>query len=359
MGFLQAAMTLPGKKGDPPMGKKSEKRAARVAAAIARRKAAGTNPLEFTFTKDGPETFNISGERRRLVPEAETEPELQDDEKPEPIPAPDPDARGAREHAAWKQANRLDPMPPGLFAHLSFQGGKWNVGKTLAQMIEAHRERPEQTYIEPFVGGANVLWHISGKRIASDAHELMIDLWQAVQNGWYPEPAKPTLEQYNVLKARYQHERSFSRLSLEERAQIAWAGYAASDRGAWFNGYAHVNGGAGTKNFDKQIPALQDVKFWHADYTAYSRRKGCLIFCDPPYIGTKEYAAVGKFNHAKFWDWASRVARRENTVLVSEATLPDDRYIEDFERYMAGPHGDRQEYLIRVKASRPRAVRKI
>ena len=53
MGFLQAAMTLPGKKGDPPMGKKSEKRAARVAAAIARRKAAGTNPLEFTFTKDG------------------------------------------------------------------------------------------------------------------------------------------------------------------------------------------------------------------------------------------------------------------------------------------------------------------
>jgi hypothetical protein len=46
------------------MGKKSEKRAARVAAAIARRKAAGTNPLEFTFTKDGPETFNISGEFR-------------------------------------------------------------------------------------------------------------------------------------------------------------------------------------------------------------------------------------------------------------------------------------------------------
>ena len=46
------------------MGKKSERRAARVAAAIARRKAAGTNPLEFTFTKDGPEIFNISGEFR-------------------------------------------------------------------------------------------------------------------------------------------------------------------------------------------------------------------------------------------------------------------------------------------------------
>ena len=63
------------------------------------------------------------------------------------------------------------------------------------------------------------------------------------------------------------------------------------------------------------------------------------------------FAAVGKFDHAKFWDWASKVAR-ENTVLVSEATLPDDRHIEDTEPYMAGPHRDRQEYLIRVKASR-------
>jgi hypothetical protein len=62
--------------------------------------------------------------------------------------------------------------------------------------------------------------------------------------------------------------------------------------------------------------------------------------------------AVGKFDTPKFWDWASRVAR-ENTVLVSEATLPDDRYIEeDPEGYMAGPHNDRQEYLILVKASR-------
>ena len=290
-------------------------------------------------------------ERRRLVSKTETEPEPQDDEKPEPslAPHPDPDARGAREHTARKYAYEQAP-PPTHFAHLSCQGGKWNVGKELAEMIEAHR-KPGQTYIEPFVGGANVLWHISGERIASDAHELMIDLWQAVQTGWYPDPAKPTLEQYNVLKARYKNESDFSHLTLEERAQIAWTGYAASDRGAWFNGYAHANGGAGTKNFDQQIPALQDVTFLHCDYTAYSRRKGCLIYCDPPYKKKKEYAAVGKFDHIKFWDWASKVAR-ENTVLVSEATLPDDRYIEDFERYMAGPHGDRQEYLIRVKASR-------
>ncbi len=49
-------------------------------------------------------------ERRRLVSKTETEPEPQDDEKPEPTPHPD--ARGAREHTAWKNAYRLDSMPP-------------------------------------------------------------------------------------------------------------------------------------------------------------------------------------------------------------------------------------------------------
>jgi hypothetical protein len=75
-----------------------------------------------------------------------------------------------------------------------------------------------------------------------------------------------------------------------------------------------------------------------------------LIYCDPPYFETKEYAAVGEFDTPKFWDWANKVAR-ENTVLVSEATLPDDRnIIAGVEPYMAGPYNDRQEYLIRVRS---------
>ena len=86
--------------------------------------------------------------------------EPQDEPKPEPPSVSEPPPPGAHqdahEHMAWKKACRADSPPSGLFAHLSYLGGKWNCGKTLAKMIEAHRE-PGQTYIEPFVGGANVL----------------------------------------------------------------------------------------------------------------------------------------------------------------------------------------------------------
>ena len=51
-------------------------------------------------------------------------------------------------------------------------------------------------------------------------------------------------------------------------------------------------------------------------------------------------------NHAHVSEMA-----RENTVLVSEAILPLDRYVESVEPYMAGRYNGRQEYLIRVKAS--------
>jgi DNA adenine methylase len=256
--------------------------------------------------------------------------------------------RGARralvEHSAWKKVYRANPMPPGLYAHLSYLGGKWNCGKTLAKMIEAHRESG-QTYIEPFVGGANVLWRISGKRVASDAHELLIDFWQAVQAGWYPDPARPTKAEYDELSARYKKETDFSHLTREERAQIVWTGYAASYMGAWFNGFQAATGGAGTKFFDQQIPCIDGVDFRHDPYTAYSRRRGCLIYCDPPYRPVEEsktvrgYDAVtaqqGEFDFDAFWDWAARVARC-NTVLVSERVLPEAKYVASKEKYQAG-----------------------
>lgn len=291
-------------------------------------------------------------ERRRLVSKTETEPEPQNDEKLEPSLAPHPaDTRAAREHAAWKHAYRLDPMPPSPLVPFCFQGGKWKVGKTLAEMIEAHRA-PGQTYIEPFVGGANVIWRISGARIGSDLHELLINFWLAVvEDIWKPDPIAPTDAEYDNFKARYEHVRDFSGLSRKEQAQVAWIGYAASHDGAWFNGIRRET--PTTTTLDMQRPGVAGVKFWHCDYTAYKRRKGCLFYCDPPYIGHTGYAAVGgEFDHAKFWDWAARMARHNNTMLVSEATLPPTQYIEEVEPYMAGRHGDRQEYLILVKASR-------
>jgi DNA adenine methylase len=40
--------------------------------------------------------------------------------------------------------------------------------------------------VEPFVGGANVIDKVQGKRIGGDKNEYVIALFKALQNGWIP-----------------------------------------------------------------------------------------------------------------------------------------------------------------------------
>ena len=57
-----------------------------------------------------------------------------------------------------------------------------------------------------------------------------------------------------------------------------------------------------------------------------------VIYCDPPYKGTKEYVAKG-FDHDRFYDWCR--AQTELTF-ISEYAMPDDFIlIREFSRYEA------------------------
>ena len=60
---------------------------------------------------------------------------------------------------------------------------------------------------------------------------------------------------------------------------------------------------------------------------------GAIIYCDPPYIGTAEYAANDTtFDHQKFYDWCREKAKT-NPVFVSEYHCPSDfKNIYEFER---------------------------
>lgn len=51
-----------------------------------------------------------------------------------------------------------------------------------------------------------------------------------------------------------------------------------------------------------------------------------LIYCDPPYKGTKEYNAAKKsgFNSEDFWEWCTELTRKKHKVFVSEYTAPDE-----------------------------------
>lgn len=68
---------------------------------------------------------------------------------------------------------------------------------------------------------------------------------------------------------------------------------------------------------------LSDVHFASGNYKELNP-SGALIYCDPPYAGTKGYLTITKeFNHKEFWD-IMREWSKSNIVLISEENAPDD-----------------------------------
>lgn len=59
------------------------------------------------------------------------------------------------------------------------------------------------------------------------------------------------------------------------------------------------------------------------EYVKRCSYKSSLIYCDPPYFGTKQYGVSKDFNHLEFWQWV-REQSKNNIVLVSEETAPED-----------------------------------
>lgn len=50
--------------------------------------------------------------------------------------------------------------------------------------------------------------------------------------------------------------------------------------------------------------------------------KNYVIYCDIPYRGTTKYA-TNSFSYEEFYEWV-KVASMNNTVLISEYSMPDD-----------------------------------
>lgn len=67
---------------------------------------------------------------------------------------------------------------------------------------------------------------------------------------------------------------------------------------------------------------LKGVVFKCLDYKD-AHPHGYVVYCDPPYINSKEYANATSFNYDEFWD-KMREWSQDNIVLVSEQMAPDD-----------------------------------
>jgi DNA adenine methylase len=207
---------------------------------------------------------------------------------------------------------------------MKYMGSKARLSKDISPIInKLIQENNIDTYIEPFVGGANMIEHIQCKnKIGYDNNEYLMTLWNDLVDGWNP-PTEMSREMYDDIK---------NNKGEYGKSLVAIAGFCATYNSKWFGGYAgKVNTKIGTvrdyydeaiRNILKQRDRLLDTKFIHKDFKELSPI-GCLIYCDPPYQGTTKYGSSKDFDYELFWDKV-REWSETNIVLVSEYNAPDD-----------------------------------
>lgn len=200
---------------------------------------------------------------------------------------------------------------------MKYMGSKARHAKELLPIILGGRF-PDQWYVEPFVGGANMIDKVSGPRIGSDANAHLIALWEAVASGWEP----PTVVSEDEYREAQQ--------SRSVDARTAFIAFGCSYSGKFFGGYARGDGKDGPRNYAaesarnilRQQSYLRGVDFRHSSYADLDIPPASIIYCDPPYAGTTKYA-TGGFDSDKFWIWCDDRVADGHSVYVSEYTAPD------------------------------------
>lgn len=206
---------------------------------------------------------------------------------------------------------------------VKYVGSKARVAKFIAPMLnDIILKKNIKIYIEPFVGGSNMIEHIKcEKKIGCDNNEYLIEFWKAIQSGWNP------LETVNMIQDLYHHIKDNKELYPKE--VVALAGLCATYNAKWFGGYAGiVKTKIGTmrnyydeavRNVLKQRSALSNVEYRYCDYHDI-KADGALIYCDPPYEGTVKYK--DDFSHPEYWNWVKQMSKN-NIILCSEYNAPD------------------------------------
>ena len=203
---------------------------------------------------------------------------------------------------------------------MKYMGSKARIAKHILPIILKDRNHG-QWYVEPFVGGANVIDKVDCPRIASDQNTYLIQMWKALLHGWMP--VEITKETYTHIKNNKDKHLGFA---------VGWAGFNCSYSGKYFGGFAgKVNTKIGTvrnyqeesiKNVLKQIVNLSGVYFHCLKYDELPIPENSIIYCDPPYKGTTKYNV--DFDHDVFFNWCRKMKSLGHSVFISEYSAPDD-----------------------------------
>jgi len=202
---------------------------------------------------------------------------------------------------------------------MKYMGSKNRFAKHILPIVLKDRKE-RQWYIEPFVGGGNMIDKVDGNRIGADFNKYVVSALEMIANDLDSIPRNNTEtneEHYKIIKNG-----SFSD-SIK-----GYYGFALSYGGKWFGGWRRDGVGKrdyvaeAYRNAVKQSPKLQGVLLYHSSYDELDIPDSSIIYCDPPYAGTTKYK--DDFDHDKFWQWCRDKSKEGHSVFVSEYNAPND-----------------------------------
>ena len=200
---------------------------------------------------------------------------------------------------------------------MKFMGSKNRIAKYILPIMLAER-KPGQWWVEPFVGGGNMIDKVTGKRLGADGNKYVIEALRSIRDCVDDLPKNNTEfteEDYRGLR------------ESDDYPYKGYAGFAFSYGAKWMGGWSRNQAGhdyvlGAYKSAVRQSPKLRNVLLICADFQGVHVPSQSLIYCDPPYANTTKYKT--HFDHKVFWKWCREKVAEGHTVFVSEYTAPKD-----------------------------------
>ena len=204
---------------------------------------------------------------------------------------------------------------------MKYMGSKTRIAKELLPIILKNRA-DGQWYVEPFIGGANMISKVPGNRIGSDINHYLISFLTALQRGWIPPEGidKTLYDSVNKNKEEYPAE------------LVGCIGFCFTYAAKWFGGFigntkdvvcvGRDRMGESYRAVGKAAKQVTGISLFNCAYDELQIPCGSIIYCDPPYEGTTKYK--DDFDNESFWGWCREKAADGHRVFISEYAAPAD-----------------------------------
>lgn len=200
---------------------------------------------------------------------------------------------------------------------MKYQGSKRLISKDLLKIILPNRN-PGQVWVEPFVGGGNMIDKVENPRIGADVNQWAISALKSIRDNPHELPkdnTEFTKDMFLELKSGKSHPHK------------GFIGFCYSFGSKWFDSWAGSNDNRdyikeAFNNAKNQSKYLQGIDFVACSYEKLEIPEKSLIYCDPPYYKKRGYKIP--FSHLEFWEWCRSMKKLGHDIYISEENAPDD-----------------------------------